>query len=164
MRPFLSSPFVLVRTLTAGALSVLAYGAVLGLIGVLAVVGPYREGTAFALPAGDALEQQRVQQFELGVVLSLVIILSAVHGLVTMALVWRRRSLRTGAVVIRGVLAALVSAVGGVLAFTLLSSLPFNPAWDSWMVGAAVLVVAALPVPLVWFTARWRKTEPRADT
>ena len=163
MRQCLSSPFVLVRTLTAGALSVLAYGAVLGLIGVLVVVGPYREGTSFALPAGDALEQQRVQQFELGVVLSLVIILSVVHGLVTMAVAWRQRSLRAGGVVMRGVFAALLSAGGGVLAFALLSSLPFNPAWDSWMVGAAVLVIAALPVPLVWFTERWRKTEPSAD-
>lgn len=163
MRQLLASLVTLARSALAGTLSALVYGAVLGLLGVLAVAGPYRDGTAFALPAGDPLQLRTVRQFELGVVLSLVIILSVVHGLATTVVVWRRPSIRAGGVVMRGVFAALLSAVGGVLAFTLLSSLPFNPAWDSWVVGAAVLVVAVLPVPLVWFTARWRQTKPRVD-
>lgn len=145
------------RAAMAGALSTLAYSVVLGLLSVLTVYSPAREGTAFALPRGDALQVQTVQQLELGVVLSLVILFSVVHGLVTMMVAWRRPVVGAGSVIVRGVLAAPVTFAACVLAFTLLPAISFGPAVDAWVVSAVMLAAAVLPVPLVWVTPMsWR--------
>ena len=149
----------LARAAMAGALSTLAYGVVLGLVGVLAVHSPHRDGTAFALPAGDALQVQTIRQFELGVVLGVVMLFSIVHGLVTITVAWRRPVMGAGRVIVRGALAAVLSFASYVLAFTLLPADSLGPAFDTWLIGAVMLAVAALPVPLVWVTPMsWRPT------
>lgn len=157
MRQLLVTRPGLARAAMAGALSTLAYSVVLGLLSVLAVHSPDREGTAFALPTGDTLQVETVRQLELGVVLSLVILFSVVHGLVTMMVAWRRPVMSAGSVIVRGALAAPLSFASCVLVLTLLPAVSLGPAFDAWVISAVMLAVAALPVPLVWVTAMsWR--------